>query len=253
MDTNQINKDSWDQHSKRYQKQTNFSFDTVDYGDLRYKTENDFHLIGDVKGKKVLELGCGGANCGIALAKQGASVTCIDISAEQIKAAKENAKRENVEIDFLISSVEDLSFNENEFDVVISMAALGYIKDIGTVFENVKRVLKDKGVFVFTLPDATFNAVGGRYLWNDPAAQHSYFYTGAEKWKWEDEDDFEFITYRKPISEYINILTDIGFYIKNCYQLEPTIENAQSEEEKLELLFPRHILFKVINFNERIV
>jgi ubiquinone/menaquinone biosynthesis C-methylase UbiE len=253
MDLDNINKDSWNKQSKRYQGKADFAFDNVDYGDLRYVTERDLKLIGDVEGKKILELGCGGANCGISLAKQGAFVTCTDISEEQINAAKENAHRENVDINFIVSSMEDLYMQEDEFDVVISMAALGYIKEIETVFQKVKYTLKDKGIFVFTLPDATFSAIGAKHLWNDPVEQHSYFYTGPEKWKWDNEDDFEFVTYRKPISEYINMLTNIGFYIKSCYQLKPIDIIVKTEEEKLEALFPRHIVFKVINFNSPIV
>lgn len=253
MDSNINNKDSWNKHSKRYQSKVDFKFDNVDYGDLRYKTEKDLNLIGDVKGKKVLELGCGGANCGISLAKQGAIVTCTDISDEQVKAAKENAKRERVNIQFIVSPMEELTFSENEFDVVISMAALGYIKDIDKVFHNVRFILKDMGIFVFTLPDATFAAIGAKYLWNDPSPQHSYFYSGPERWRWEDEDDFEFISYRKPISDYINMLADIGFYIRNCHQLQLVKQEAESEEENLELLFPRHMVFKVIKLSNPIV
>lgn len=66
-------------------------------------TEKSLELIGDVHGKKVLELGCGGANCGIALAKQDAIVTCIDISEQQIMFVKENATREKVNIQFIVS------------------------------------------------------------------------------------------------------------------------------------------------------
>lgn len=94
MDINEINKISWNKQADRYQADADFLFSDVDYGDRRLPTEKDLNLIGDVNGKKVLELGCGGANCGIALAKQGAIVTCSDISEQQLKHAKENAKRE---------------------------------------------------------------------------------------------------------------------------------------------------------------
>ncbi|MDE6642235.1 MAG: hypothetical protein K2K63_17130 [Acetatifactor sp.] len=79
-----VNRDSWNKQADRYQKNAMFSFDEVDYGNSSCPKEKDLKLIGDVKGKKILELGCGGANCGIALAKQGAKMTCLDLSSEQI-------------------------------------------------------------------------------------------------------------------------------------------------------------------------
>lgn len=83
LNINEINKNSWNKQAERYQQNADFSFNNLDYGDIRCKTEEELKLLGDVKGKKILELGCGGANCGIALAKQGAIVTCTDISEEQ--------------------------------------------------------------------------------------------------------------------------------------------------------------------------
>jgi len=242
MDINDTNKNSWNQHTARYQADADFLFDEVDYGDRNFPTEKDLHLIGDVRGKKLLELGCGGANCGISLAKQGALATCTDISAEQISFAKESAKRENVDVTFIVSPMEKVVY-DNEFDVVISMAALMYIEDIDTVFHNVSASLKENGTFVFSLSDPTFTAMAATYLWNDPPIRQSYFYSGPEKWKWEDDDDFEFITYRRPIYEYINFLIKHNLSIAAFHQLKREKEIV-SEEDILETIFPRMMVFK---------
>lgn len=244
MNNNEINKESWNKQASRYQASTSFLFDDVDYGDRDLPTEKDLHLIGNVEGKRILELGCGGANCGIALAKQGAIVTCSDISKEQIAYAQNNAKRENVDIDFIISAMEDLNF-DNEFDIVISMAALMYIKDIEKVFHNVNKYLKDGGIFVFSLNDPTFYSVAAKYLWNDPIEQQSYFYSGDERWKWDDNDDFEFITHRRPIYEYINCLVKHNLQIDEFYQLKP-VKKCLTEEDNLEMCFPRMMVFKTV-------
>ena len=249
MDINEINKDSWNKQAARYQADADFLFNDVDYGDRDLPTEKELNLIGDIKGKKILEIGCGGANCGISLAKQGAIVTCSDISKEQITFAKDNAKRENVDIQFIISAMEDIKYID-EFDVVISMAALMYVKDIDKVFDNINKNLKNNGLFVFSLNDPTFYSVAAKYLWNDPENQQSYFYSGPEKWKWNENDDFEFITYRRPIYEYINCLTENNLYIEKMFQLKPKKELI-TEEDKLEVLFPRMMVFKTIKYNLR--
>jgi ubiquinone/menaquinone biosynthesis C-methylase UbiE len=237
MDINEINKNSWNKQAARYQSD-------ADYGDRDLPTEKDLNLIGNVNGKKVLELGCGGANCGISLANQGAIVTCSDISKEQISFAKNNAKKENVDIQFILSPMENVIY-DNEFDIVISMAALQYIEDIEKVFNNVCKSFKNNGIFIFSLNDPTFYSVATKYLWNDPIKQQSYFYSGPEKWKWRDNDDFEFITYRRPIYEYINTLIKHNLSIVNFFQLKPEKE-LLTEEDKLEILFPRMMVFKTV-------
>ncbi len=141
MSINSVNKESWNLQAKRYFENSNFSFDNVDYGDVRCLTEKDLKLLRDVKGKRILELGCGGANCGIALAKQGATVICTDISEKQIEIAKNNAQRENVDIKFIVSAMEDVNFIDEKFDIVISICAMMYVKEVSTVFSNVSSML----------------------------------------------------------------------------------------------------------------
>jgi len=139
--------------------------------------------------------------------------------------------------------MENIVFKE-EFDIIISMAALMYVKDIDTVFNNVHKSLKNNGIFVFSLNDPVFYSIAAKYLWNDPINQQSYFYSGPEKWKWDDnDDDFEFITYRRPIYEYINYLVENKLNIEKFFQLKPNKE-IQTEEDKLEMIFPRMMVFK---------
>jgi ubiquinone/menaquinone biosynthesis C-methylase UbiE len=176
-------------------------------------------------------------------------VTCIDISEQQIMFAKRNAARENVNIQFIVSDIEEINVGKAEYDIVISMAALGYIENIEKAFQSVKYLLRDRGIFVCSLPDAINACITSKYLWNDPPETHSYFYTGPTKWKWEDDDYFEFVTYRRPISDYINMLSDIGFYIRKIYQLEEHFEKIESEQEQFNALYPNIIVLKAINIS----
>ena len=250
MEARDINKHSWNQQADRYQQGVDFSFDYVDYGTMNAKTEKDFNLIGDVKGKKILDLGCGGGNNSIALAKQGAIVTGVDISEEQINHARKNAEREGVSVNFIVSSMEDFAVNENEYDVVISMAALGYIENIEPVFQKISYTLKDRGIFVCSPPNALYSCIVARYLFDDPAENHSYFYTGPQKWKWEDEDEFEFYSYCRPISDYINILIDNSFYIKRVLELREIPESIETKEDELKALYPSVLVIKTIKVTD---
>ena len=99
---------AWDAHARWYQGRANLPTDVVHYGgDIG--TEADFRLCGDVKGKRVLELGCGGAQCSIAFAKQGAIAIGVDFSAEQLAHARQLADQQGVKVELHESDVADLA------------------------------------------------------------------------------------------------------------------------------------------------
>jgi len=78
-----------------------------------------------VKPGKALDLGCGTGIKSIFLVKNGFSVTGIDISETAINYAKENAKKENINIDFFVHDATDLRFlKDKKFDLVLDWANL---------------------------------------------------------------------------------------------------------------------------------
>jgi len=81
---------SWNAISPHYQEAHKIPTDFVHYGP-HCPNEDQLQLIGDVQGKQVLEIGCGGGQCSIAFAKRGASVTGLDLSDAQIAFAQESA------------------------------------------------------------------------------------------------------------------------------------------------------------------
>ena len=107
-DDNEI-KEWWNEASEYYQTELNDTKpETVRYGPFG-STERKLKLIGRVKGKRVLEVGCGGGQCSIALAKAGAECTGIDISDKQLEYARSLAKKNDVRIEFIRSSFADIS------------------------------------------------------------------------------------------------------------------------------------------------
>src|SRR5207253_10547158 len=139
-----------DRHSSAYQAGAQLPTDIAHYGpDIG--TEADFRLLGDLKGKRVLELGCGGGQCSIAFAKQGATAIGIDFSAEQLAFAKRLCEREEVRVELREGDLADLAFLRAEsVDVVFSAYAFGFVEDLNRVFRQVHRVLKPGGPLVFS-------------------------------------------------------------------------------------------------------
>ena len=77
----------WDEMSRDYQNQTDISVEDVHYGPL-CPGESELQILGDVRGKRILDIACGGAQNAIALANMGAEVFAIDFSRNQIAHAR---------------------------------------------------------------------------------------------------------------------------------------------------------------------
>ncbi|MCL2197662.1 MAG: class I SAM-dependent methyltransferase [Defluviitaleaceae bacterium] len=216
------NKESWNIHAQRFYQEDYLSLDDVDFESYDYPTDKDLNIIGDVNGLITLEIGAGTCNCGIALARRGAVVTCSDISEEQLKIGKNVAKKAGVEISSVCSDMSDLSaFSTNSFDLVVSMSAEMYVEDFNKICSEVGRVIKNGGRFIFSTTHPFISCVGATELWPDEKANPSYSYKGAHKWKWCEDDTFTFTTYRRQISDYVNGLANNNFMLKRMEELFP--------------------------------
>jgi SAM-dependent methyltransferase len=150
---------AWDRHSAGYQAGAHLPTDVAHYGpDI--PTETELRLLGDLKGKRVLELGCGGAQCSIAFAKQGATAIGVDFSAEQLAFARRLCEREEVKVELRHGDVADLAFlRADSIDLVFSAYAFGYVEDLSRVFRQVHRVLKVGAPLVFSLPHPAYDMI----------------------------------------------------------------------------------------------
>ena len=102
------NIESWDRIAAR-QPNGDPQTDTVIYGPDG-PAERELRLIGDVKGKRVLELGCGTGQAAVTLAKQGATVIAVDVSTVQLAHARRLMERAEVRIEWHETDLADLAF-----------------------------------------------------------------------------------------------------------------------------------------------
>lgn len=227
------NETAWNRHARRYFVSDNLPLDTVDYCGRRFPTDSDLHLIGDPSGLHVLELGSGACNCGIALAAQGADVTCLDLSEEQLAIGRDCAEKVGVSINLIKGDMGDLSpFADESFDLVLSICAIMYVEDLQTLFKEVSRVLRPRGRLVFSVDHPIMQAIGATDLWPEESADPRYDYRGSVTWKWLKEDSFLFTTYRRPVSDYINALSEAGLETCRMHELYPKDTNEWNESEK---------------------
>ena len=111
--------------------------DEVQYGpDI--PAEGELRLLGDVKGKRVLELGCGTAAASIAFARAGATAIAVDDSPERLARARLATEAEEVRVELRPGDLADLAFlRADSVDLVFSAGALGAVEDLNRVFRQV--------------------------------------------------------------------------------------------------------------------
>lgn len=99
--------------------------------------------------KKVLELGSGPGRNAIFMAKQGCSVSAIDISEKAIEWAKERMNEEGVKIDFQCISMFDFEFVPHSYDFIYDCGMFHHLAPHRrlTYLDIVKKALKKDGYF----------------------------------------------------------------------------------------------------------
>ena len=221
-DAIEANTAAWDRHAGRYQEASGLSPDEVDFGDPIFPTESDLRILGEVAGKRVVELGAGGCNCGIALAKQGARVTCLDVSEAQLRIGREHAAQAGVDIEIVEAEAREISrFGPAAFDLAIAIASLNYVPNLDEVFARVFAGLASGGRFVFSLPHPFMGAFEASVLSPEDQADPNYGYRGPTRWKWNRDDTFEFVTYRRTIADLVNGVVRSGFRLARVEELLP--------------------------------
>ncbi len=100
-------------------------------------------------GKTVLDLGCGGGFMSEALARKGALVVGVDPSGPAIEAAQDHARHEGLAIDYRVGSGERIPLESASTDCVVCVDVLEHVENVDTVLDEIRRVLKPGGLFLF--------------------------------------------------------------------------------------------------------
>lgn len=103
--------------------------------------------LGDIKNKKILELGCGAGEASVYFAKKGADVTALDISIGMLEVVQKVARKHGVSLSTKQSSSDHIDFEDESFDIVYAANLLHHV-DIFSTIKEASRVLKKGGYFV---------------------------------------------------------------------------------------------------------
>jgi 2-polyprenyl-3-methyl-5-hydroxy-6-metoxy-1,4-benzoquinol methylase len=186
-----------------------------------------FSLAPDLKGKTVLDLGCGyGEHCVGFLNLGAANVVGIDISEKMLEVAKNENSAPGIE--YLNISMTDISEITEKFDVVFSSLAVHYIEDFDKLVKDVCNILNDGGYFVFSQEHPLTTALTTEDYWTKDADDEilhynltTYTQEGERKVSWFVNG---IVKYHRTFSTIINTLTGAGF------KLEQMLEPVPSED-----------------------
>lgn len=189
----------------------------------------------DLRGKPVLDAGCGFGYYAFLAAEQGALVTAIDFAPEMVDLARRLARERGIPLDVQIGDVCDLSaFTDASFAAVISGMDLE-VPDIAAAFQECARVTEDGGVFLFSVPHPIIHH--GQWQCDDEArklffALDNYFERGPFEAEWADESGrpVRFQRFRRPLQDYTESLASSGFVIERLLEGEPTREQVGIDE-----------------------
>ena len=107
----------------------------------------------------ILDIGCGGGLISEPMARLGGRVTGIDASEKNIKVAKIHAKKNELKINYLNKSPEELE-NKDKFDIILNLEIVEHVDNVGLYIESCYNLLKKDGL-MFT---ATLNRSFMSYL-----------------------------------------------------------------------------------------
>lgn len=105
-----------------------------------------YSILGDIKGKKILDVGCGDGRLTEWLLMSGAEVYAADISGNMIKKIEGKFSK----IKAFVCDIKEMPFEDNFFDLVISAFVIVHLKTLPEAFDEVYRVLKPGGSFVLS-------------------------------------------------------------------------------------------------------
>jgi ubiquinone/menaquinone biosynthesis C-methylase UbiE len=203
-------------------------------------------MVGDVKGKQVLDIGCGEGFLSRHFAKAGAVVTAVDISEALVEAAKGEEQRHPLGVRYIAADAAKLSMlGDESFDVAYCHMALMDIEDYEAAIGEVSRVLRKGGRFVAVIEHPCFNVrtIDGRMIggWEtrlreDGSKEYLYYrvedylqrHIFTSEWKHERlPSSFVTTGFHRTLSDYVNTLNKHGLVVTMFDEPQPMEEGVR--------------------------
>ncbi len=231
-----------------------------DDGDLWHRTLIDptfLRVVGEVRGQRLLDLGCGNGYLSRRFARAGADVVGVDASAPVIARAKAREAKNPLGIRYLASdATQRIPLESETFDIVASNMVLMDMEDAEGAIREAARVLRSGGRFVASLSHPCFDQ-GPSSTWIMERFFRTtrvwrkigrYRHPFADEMPWGIEDrTVTTIGYHRPLSWYARVLREAGFLIRSLEEPEPTKEFIEgSPQGPFVVEIPLHLVIEAV-------
>jgi SAM-dependent methyltransferase len=116
-----------------------------------YPLEYAFYLLGDVRGKTVLDFGCGSGENLLPLVKRGARVIGLDISPDLIALARQRLDKAGLDATITVGTAYETGLPDKSVDVIFSVALIHHL-DIPSLLREMRRILNKAGRVIIQEP-----------------------------------------------------------------------------------------------------
>lgn len=177
--------------------------------------ERRVQALGEVRGRRILELGCGAAQWSIALARGGARPVGLDNSARQLDHARRLMARAKLKFPLVQASAEQVPLADESFDIVFCDHGAMSFADPRRTVPECSRLLRPAGLLAFAnespLSFLCSSPDGGPHV---ARLRRDYFGMG----RWETE---EFVEYHLGYGDWIRLFRQHGFVVEDLIELRP--------------------------------
>ena len=189
--------------------------------------EADAHLLGEVGGRRVLEIGCGSAPCARWLRTAGADVVALDLSAGMLARAAELNRSTGLSVPLIQAEASGLPLADGCMDLACSaFGGLPFVADVGAVFAEVARVLRPGGRFVASVnhpvrwpfpdsPDPEDLRVVSSYFDRTPYVET------------DDDGRTVYVEHHRTVGDWVRAVVGAGLVLTNLLEPEWTPGRTQ--------------------------
>jgi SAM-dependent methyltransferase len=227
----------WDGNAEAWTKLARAGYDIYRDG---LNTPAFLAMLPDVDGLAGLDIGCGEGHNTRLLARRGARMTGIDISATFIRHASEEERAHPLGIRYKVASAVDLPFGDESFDFVTAFMSLMDIPEIERVLAEAFRVLRPGGFFQFSITHPCFDTPHRKDLHDESGLTYAvevgdYFREQrgeVEEWIFSAAPPearvglrpFRTPRFTRTLSEWMNLLVEAGFALERLGEPRPSDE-----------------------------
>lgn len=218
-----VMQDAWDRASKSYLERRGNDVSAVSYGNLA-PSDDELGLLGDLRGKRVLDIGCGGGHNAVACALAGATVVGVDLSATQLAAAKQLAQEHGVAIAWQQSDGRSLGeWNGKPFDLILAIQALPYVDDAVGMLRLARQCLRLGGRLIASIDHPIRNC-----FYDTEMAELSPYpvrsYDDEEPLLWNFGPGLPMQTHHRPLGQWIGWVIEAGFVLQQVIEAAAPLE-----------------------------